>query len=231
MRLPLVIIVVAAFSTPIAWAQPTEPEPPFPVHEVKLQKKPNLAPTGTVALYEGTVDEIGLGYRLSNTSMLMPVSVTVASLSNVGVRVTIGKSWTDAERTFEATGDKVVTERYRTDDVSQIKVASMSKDTARFVLMIWVGDERTDYHDVTSPLDLGQPERVRVGASGSTSPTGGSGSSTKPPEAPAPPAAPAHTPSSPASTGGESGSPVLWIIAGLLGVIVILGVVALRRRK
>lgn len=231
MRSTAIVLVGISIAT-AAWGQQTEPKPPFPIHEVKLQKQVKLAPTGSVAVYEGTVDEIGLGYRISNTSMMMPVSVTVTSLSELGVKVAIGKTWTEADRSLDTSQEGTVTARYRTDDVSQIKIAAASKGTARFVMMIWVGDEQTDYPDVTSPLDWGQRERARGPGGGNSTGSASAPTAPQPGSGSAAPLTPTPTPApkpEPASSGGTS--PVLWVIAGLLGVLVVVALIALRRRK
>jgi len=218
----LVVLAIMCHGSP-ALAQQTEPDPKIPIEEVKLAVMPEWFPTGKTATYRGEVDADGVGFRLAGLTMRTPVAVTVIGVPTAPIKLSIGKSWTTEDRKVDTTTDSVVLERFRTDDEALIRIRSLG-DRRPFELIIWVGDERTDYPDEVGPIDFGEPARAKGPAPAPV--PGGSGT---PAPASAGSQAPAATPGSPPAS--TTSSPVMWVIAGLLAVIVLLFVIVLLRRK
>jgi hypothetical protein len=218
-------VVVALASMRVAYAQQTEPAPPFPVIDVALAPLPVAFEHGKAATYHGAVNStLGSGFRLSGLSMMQPVAVTVVAAANdKPVRLAIGKTWASPDRTVETGSDGTVTELFRTDDLAEIHVRAVdgAEGEREYGIVIWVGDEKSDYPDMPSDVKFGKPEDAKTKratvAGGAPSP------------APAPPVAPAAAPAQAPAAGT---SPVLWVIAALLGVLVVFaGIFLLRRKK
>lgn len=229
----LVFIVAMGLAAPAA-AQQTEPDPGIPIEEVTLAPRPEWFPTGKTATYTGEVDAEGVGFHLSGLTMRMPVAITLIGVPKAPISLAIGKSWGAPERTADTTADGVVAERFRTDDDAMIRVRSLG-ERRHFELIVWVGDERTDYPDERSPLDFDQAARIKAGGSAAP-PAGGSATATPPAgsgsaatSAPSAPSAPTPPAQAVPSSGGTS--PVVWVIAGALVAIVLLLVVIVLRRK
>lgn len=221
---PLVLALALALVAPAARAQSTEPTPPFPVQQVELAPQPELFAHGNAALYHGEVTEQGHGFALAGLSMMQPVGITVLADPDNPVTLTIGKEWALADRTASTDAAGHATELFRTDDLLQLRVhAPGAAAPRRYDLVIWVGDERTDYPDMPSPVDFGRPEEA------AKSP-GPAPAATPAPGATPTPAATASPPTSPSAP--NSTQLVLWVIAGLLAALVaIAGVAVFRRRK
>lgn len=221
MRMRLSLVAALALSAAgVASAQETEPAPPFPVIDVALAPLPVAFEHGKAATYHGAVNStLGSGFRLVGLSMMQPVAVTVvAADKDKPVRLAIGKTWAAPDRTVEtSTSDGTATELFRTDDVAEIHVRAVdgAEGEREYGIVIWVGDEKSDYPDMPSDVKFGKPEEAKTQrAAGAV--------------APSPPAsAPASTPAPAAAA-----SPVLWVIAGLLAVLVVFaGLFLLRRKK
>lgn len=219
---PLALALALAASA--ASAQSTEPTPPFPVQQVELAPQPELFAHGKAALYHGEVSEQGHGFALAGLSMMQPIGVTVLADPDEPVTLTIGKEWALADRTASTDAAGHATELFRTDDLVQLRVhAPGAAAPRRYDLVIWVGDERTDYPDMPSPVDFGRPEEAAKPPSPAPEAT-----PTPAPAAP-PPTSPSAPPSPPSA---NSLHLVLWVIAGLLAALVaIAGVAVFRRRK
>ncbi len=221
---PLALVLALAASA--ASAQSTEPTPPFPVQQVELAPQPELFAHGKAALYHGEVSEQGHGFALAGLSMMQPIGVTVLADPDEPVTLTIGKEWALADRTASTDAAGHTTELFRTDDLVQLRVhAPGAAAPRRYDLVIWVGDERTDYPDMPSSVDFGRPEEA-------AKPPGPASAPTPAPEATPTPAPVAAPPTSPSPPSANSLHLVLWVIAGLLAALVaIAGVAVFRRRK
>jgi len=219
-------LAMLATAAPPARAQQTEPEPTFPVKLVKVAAIPAMFAHGQAAVFHGTVDTAGAGFRVPGLTMLTPVAVSVfARDASKPIKLTLGKDWQTADRTVETGADGSVTEMFRTDDEARIHLSSRDGESS-FDLVIWVGPERTDYPDIASAINFGKPEVAKArpatsaaAAGSATAVSVGSGSST-------PSSAPGQSPARSQGT-----SPVLWIIAGLLGALVVIAGIAVLRRK
>lgn len=227
MRFSLVI-ALALTSGGVASAQETEPAPPFPVIDVALAPLPVAFEHGKAATYHGAVNStLGSGFRLVGLSMMQPVAVTVvAAAKDKPVRVAIGKTWAAPDRTVEtSTSDGTVTQLFRTDDVAEIHVRAVdgAEGEREYGIVIWVGDEKSDYPDMPSDVKFGKPDEAKTQrATVAVAPSPGAPAAT-PPAAPAP---------APAAAPAAATSPVLWVIAALLAVLVVFaGIFLLRRKK
>ena len=223
--------VVLLASVSGASAQSTEPQPPFPFKDVTLSPKPDMFDNGKAIVVHGDVSELGFGFRLKGLTMLQPVAITVvAEKPAEPVELVIGKDWTTADRTARTDDKGVATELFRSDDVVEIRVHSPAgSGTAPrgYDLVIWAGDEKTDYPDMPSAMAFGNADRAKNGraaavASAPPAPPTGSASGS---------AAPTPATAAPAASGGGSNNTVLWVIAGLLAALVVIGGIAMMRRK
>lgn len=205
------VCAAGVFAPRMASAQEGEVEekPAFQIHKVELKAQPEFVEHGKVAFYHGTVDETGLGFEVSGLGILQPVAVSVFAIDPaqpVSLQIS-SDEWKQVER--ESTSDEkgFTSQQFRAQSWAQVRVFSPS-GPRKFQLVIWAGDEKTDYPDM--------PTSIKYGALRDGKPVGGGG-----------PAAPAS------SGGGESGgsNTVLWVIAGLLGMLVVIALVFVLRRK
>ena len=220
-RAPLLAVVLGlGLGASVARAQPTEAPPPFPVQQVELAEDREHFTHGKAAIFHGEVGVQGHGFALAGLSMLQPVAVTLLADPGAPVTLTIGKEWAFAERTAVTDAGGHVTELFRTDDLAGIHVFAPDASQRRaYDLVIWVGDERTDYPDMPSPIDFDQPEEAKRAPEQVAS----GGETTPPTSSPAP--------ASPQASEPRSMELVLWVIAGLLAALVVLASVALFRRR
>ena len=224
-RAPRLVLALALGLAAPARAQPTEAPPSFFVQQVELAENRELFSHGKAAIFHGEVGVQGHGFALAGLSMLQPVAVTLLADPSAPVTMTIGKDWTFAERTATTDAAGHATELLRTDDLAQIHVFAQDAAQRRsYDLVIWVGDERTDYPDMPSAIDFDRPEEAKRDPG---RPVGGGEAS--PPASSALPAAPA--PASPQTPEPRSTELVLWVIAALLAALVVLASVALFRRR
>lgn len=227
-----VLVALVLVGPATASAQETEPKPPFPVTDVVVQPMPSAFDHGKAATFHGSADRTGVGFRVPELSMFRPVAITlVAANKDQPVQLAIGKTWASPDRTGVTGSDGTVTELFRTDGVAEIHVRTPDgvEGAREYGIVIWVGDEKTDYPDMPSDVKFGQPDAAKHGrATAALAPVAQApGQAPNQPSPGSPPAAAAVEPPAPAS----GTSPVLWLIAGLLGVLVVFAGIALLRRK
>lgn len=212
------LLLVAGRPTFAQWK--VEEDPSFQVVDVEVKPIPERFALGKGAHFHGRVDTQGVGFRLGGLGMLIPVAVTLLVPDpSRPVKLALGKEWNVPERSTETGPAGGCTELFRTDDAVQIRVFSPA-EPRRFDLIIWVGEERTDYPDMPSAIDFGQADRAAARNSSN---------------APSLPASPANG-GPPGTTGafptpGDDPPVALWVIAGLLGALVVMAGVALLRRR
>jgi hypothetical protein len=181
-----------------------EEKPAFQVHKVQLKAQPELIEHGKSAFFHGTVDEAGLGFELSELGILQPVAVSVFAIDPaqpVSLRIS-SDEWKAVERESTSDSKGFTTQQFRAQSWAQVRVFSPS-GPRKFQLVIWAGDEKTDYPDM--------PTSIKYGALRNGKAAGASDAA-----------------AAPAAGGGNT---VLWVIAGLLGALVIIALIFVLRRK
>ena len=186
-----------------------EAKPAFQIHKVELKAQPEFVEHGKVAFYHGTVDETGLGFEVSGLGILQPVAVSVFAIDPaqpVSLQIS-SDEWKQVERESTSDAKGFTSQQFRAQSWAQVRVFSPS-GPRKFQLVIWAGDEKTDYPDM--------PSSIKYGGLRDGKPVGGGGASEAAP-----------------SGGGEGGggNTVLWVIAALLGLLVVIALVFVLRRK
>ena len=219
----LAAAIVAAAAVPASpqSAANSAPSPPvIPMQWLQKQPYPNA---GKVALYQGETDAIGVAFSIPAGTVFSRCAVVVASLdksSPITVRLKneLSTKW---DRDAMTGADGIAEIKYRTEGGAFVLLQSPG-GRQRYQLMILQGKELPVHLSMKPPFVSMEQYRASQAA-----PTAGQPpSSTAPAAAPAPASSPSAAPE---SSGG--GGVVLWVIAGLLAVLVGLGIVLVLKRR
>ncbi len=169
---------------------------------------------GKIAIYEGEADAIGVKFAIPAGSVFSPSAVVLKVTDGsgplkLGLRNDLSDQW-DRLATTDAAGMAEI--KFRTEGSAMLLVQSPQPNVrTKFQVAFFQGVELPVHKRVRPPFL--SPKDAAAKAAGTT---------------------PAATPvtTAPAPTTGDTGQPiVLWVIAGLLGVIALIGGAMLMRRN
>jgi hypothetical protein len=195
----VVVCALLASTTAAGWARQTPSiTEPADVFKLTLASVPEVK-RGKVAIVEGVAGPSGQKLSLADLSVLQPVEVSIFTPElDDDVRIELSKFILDEPaRTGSTKGTASATFKFRTQGDLQIKVLSPDGPNV-YRLFVWVGDEATP--EMPAPFISMETYKKRMGA-------GPSGSEFDPPLA---------------GGGNGGGTPLCLIIAGALGLIVVL---------
>lgn len=199
-------LAVALFAIPAAAFAADEP---IPLWGIEPKEDPSLEAGGKIVALEGKTDTVAHRFVVQGLKITEPVSVMVTA-TNPGddLQVQLAKySFDHPDRSGSTKTDRSQLFRLRTEGDLKISISGPQAGMP-YQLLVWKGDQ------IQPPLDpvlLPPAEYARL------APVSTKG---------------AAAPLSPAVAVTSSTSPVLWVIAGLLFVVVaLLAVMVLRRRQ
>jgi hypothetical protein len=188
---------------------PNQPEVPL----IKLEKDPAIA-RGEIAVVRGTANGEGVRYAIASLSILQPVVITLFADAADDLKLTLYKTeWKEPQRAGSTSSSGSVNFAFRTE--GGVNVLVQSAGPARpFRLVAWAGEEiHPSMRDVVvTPAEF---KGIGGAASGAAAGSGGGTAQATMTEA----------------AGGNS-SLLAWSVAAGLGLVVlVLGVIVLRRAR
>jgi hypothetical protein len=135
-----IALVVAAAG--MAAAQPAAGSAEKKKVDYRLELKPSTKlKVGKVATMEGTADGDPHRMFLENIEILSPVAVTIlAKDPSHDITVKLGKEWDKPDRTGSTKGKGFVTFKLRTAGDLRIQISSPDAEPRPFQAVVWVGD-------------------------------------------------------------------------------------------
>lgn len=135
-----IAVVLLLLTIPLAGQNP-DPNDQTPVHELTLDKHPDI-PNGRIAMVEGETDAQGVRLVVSKLSILQPVGVLLAaSDKNDDLQLSLWKYSEDGiQRQGSTRGEGSVSFQFRTEDDLQLRIVSPD-GPKRYRLAVWAGDE------------------------------------------------------------------------------------------